>query len=88
MRFQKGNLAVLTGRFIFAPIIMSLLVFPSHMPVIMKEVFILQSCMPVVTNAPVVAKLYDADADFASIMVTETTLLSLVMVPVMMILSH
>lgn len=84
MRFQKDNLGVLSGRFIFAPILMSLLVLPSSMPVIMKEVFILQSCMPVMTNAPVVAKLYDADADFASIMVTETTLLSLVMVPVMM----
>ncbi|WP_270216913.1 AEC family transporter [Pediococcus pentosaceus] len=89
MRFQKDNLGVLSGRFIFAPIIMALLVSPSHMPVMMKEVFILQSCMPVMTNAPVVAQLYDADADFASIMVTETTLLSLVIVPIMMtILSH
>lgn len=89
MRFQKDNLGVLSGRFIFAPIIMALLVLPSHMPMMMKEVFILQSCMPVMTNAPVVAQLYDADADFASIMVTETTLLSLVMVPIMMtILSH
>jgi predicted permease len=89
MRFQKDNLGVLSGRFIFAPIIMALLVLPSHMPMLMKEVFILQSCMPVMTNAPVVAQLYDADADFASIMVTETTLLSLVMVPIMMtILSH
>ncbi|MGY1576694.1 AEC family transporter, partial [Pediococcus pentosaceus] len=87
--FQKDNLGVLSGRFIFAPIIMALLVLPSHMPMMMKEVFILQSCMPVMTNAPVVAQLYDADADFASIMVTETTLLSLVMVPIMMtILSH
>ncbi|WP_083484688.1 AEC family transporter [Pediococcus stilesii] len=84
MRFQKDNLGVLSGRFIFAPILMALLVLPSSMPTIMKEVFILQSCMPVMTNAPVVAKLYDADADFASIMVTETTLLSLVMVPIMM----
>jgi predicted permease len=89
MRFQKDNLGVLAGRFLFAPILMTLLVLPSSMPTIMKEVFILQSCMPVMTNAPVVAKLYDADADFASIMVTETTLLSLVIVPIMMgILTH
>ncbi|MCZ3393764.1 AEC family transporter, partial [Enterococcus faecium] len=53
MRFQKDNLGVLSGRFIFAPIIMALLVLPSHMPMMMKEVFILQSCMPVMTNAPV-----------------------------------
>ena len=84
MRFQKDNLGVLLGRFVFAPSLMALLVMPSSMPLIMKQVFILQSCMPVMTNAPVVAKLYDADADFASIMVTESTLLSLIMVPVMM----
>jgi predicted permease len=84
MRFQKDNLGVLLGRFVFAPSLMALLVMPSSMPLIMKQVFILQSCMPVMTNAPVVAKLYDADANFASIMVTESTLLSLIMVPVMM----
>mgnify|MGYP007124104275 CR=1 FL=1 len=30
--------------------------------------------MPVMTNAPVVAKLYGANSDYAAIMVTETTL--------------
>ncbi|WP_041534688.1 AEC family transporter [Pediococcus claussenii] len=84
MRINKDSLGVLSGRFIFAPIIMSLLVIWAPMPLLMKEVFILQSCMPVMTNAPVVAKLYNADSDFASIMVTETTLLSLIMVPIMM----
>ncbi|GEP19203.1 AEC family transporter [Pediococcus argentinicus] len=86
MRLNKDSLGVLSGRFIFAPILMYLLVAHSDMPNMMKQVFILQSCMPVMTNAPVVAKLYNADADFASIMVTETTLLSLAVVPIMMIL--
>lgn len=86
MRLNKDSLGVLSGRFIFAPILMYLLVAHSDMPNMMKQVFILQSCMPVMTNAPVVAKLYNADADFASIMVTETTLLSLAVVPIMMVL--
>lgn len=64
-------------------------VLPSSMPILMKQVFILQSCMPVMTNAPVVSKMYKADANFSSIMVTETTLLSLAIVPIMMlIISH
>ena len=50
----------------------------------MKQVFILQSAMPVMTNAPVVAKLYGADADYAAIMVTESTLLTLLVVPILM----
>lgn len=37
--------------------------------------------MPVMTNAPVVARLYNTDADFAAVMVTETTLGALLMVP-------
>ncbi len=52
----------------------------------MKQVFILQAAMPVMTNAPVVAKLYRADADYAAIMVTETTLLSLVVIPILMVI--
>ncbi|GKT04254.1 AEC family transporter [Furfurilactobacillus entadae] len=84
MRFDLSSAGVLFGRFIAAPALMLLLVQRSGMPVMMKQVFVLQSCMPVMTNAPVVAKLYHADADFAAVMVTETTLLSLVVVPVMM----
>lgn len=86
MRLNRYSLGILAGRFVIAPLLMTALVVKSNMPDLMKQVFILQSCMPVMTNAPVVAKLYDADADFASIMVTETTLLSLVVVPIMMVL--
>ena len=38
------------------------------------------------TNAPVVAKLYGADADYAAIMVTESTLLTMLIVPILMYL--
>lgn len=89
MEINRDSLGVLSGRFLFAPMLMMLLVLPSSMPILMKQVFILQSCMPVMTNAPVVSKMYKADANFSSIMVTETTLLSLAIVPIMMlIISH
>ncbi|HHU64556.1 AEC family transporter, partial [Streptococcus sp.] len=52
----------------------------------MKEVFIIQSAMPVMTNAPVVAKLYGADSDYAAIMVTESTILTMVVIPILMLL--
>ncbi|KRK40066.1 AEC family transporter [Loigolactobacillus bifermentans] len=84
MRLSRYSVGILVGRFILAPILMSALVLPSPMPVLMKQVFILQSAMPVMTNAPVVAKLYGADADYAALMVTETTLLSLIVIPILM----
>ncbi|WP_367371373.1 AEC family transporter [Pediococcus parvulus] len=84
VKINRDSLGVLSGRFIFAPILMSLLVLPMPVPVLMKQVFILQSAMPVMTNAPVVAKLYHADEKYAAIMVTETTLLSLIVIPLLM----
>lgn len=42
--------------------------------------------MPVMTNAPVVAKLYGADADYAAIMVTESTVISMAVIPILMTL--
>ena len=33
------------------------------------------------TNAPVVAKLYGADSDYAAVMVTETTLATMIVIP-------
>ncbi|QEA31990.1 AEC family transporter [Secundilactobacillus malefermentans] len=86
LTLNRANVAILLGRFLIAPIVMALLVLPTGMPLLMKQVFIMQSAMPVMTNAPVVAKLYGADANFAAIMVTETTLLSLIVIPILMVL--
>ncbi|MEJ6400203.1 AEC family transporter [Nicoliella lavandulae] len=85
-RFDRLNWGILLGRFILAPLLMTLLVTFTDMPILMKQVFILQSAMPVMTNAPVVSKLYNADSEYASVMVTETTLLSLVIIPILMTL--
>lgn len=84
MRLSRHSIGILVGRFILAPVLMSLLVLPAPVPLLMKQVFILQSAMPVMTNAPVVAKLYGADADYAALMVTESTLFSLVVIPILM----
>lgn len=86
LRIDRDALGILFGRFICAPVLMALLVLPSSMDTLMKQVFILQAAMPVMTNAPVVSKLYDADADYAAIMVTETTLLSIIVVPILMVI--
>lgn len=85
MRFDRDSIGILLGRFIFAPVLMTLMLMPMSIPLEMKQVFILQSAMPVMTNAPVVSKLYGADADYAAVMVTETTLLSLIVIPILMV---
>ncbi|WP_125761542.1 AEC family transporter [Companilactobacillus hulinensis] len=86
VKLHKENVGVLFGRFICAPLLMSALFLFIPGPALMKQVFIIQAAMPVMTNAPVVAKLYHADSNYAAIMVTETTILSLFVVPVLMMI--
>ena len=82
----KEQLLILLGRFLVAPLLMASIVYWVPLPSLMKQVFIIQSAMPVMTNAPVVARLYGADSDYAAVMVTETTLATMVVIPILMLL--
>ena len=82
----KDQLLILLGRFLVAPLLMATIVYWFPLPSLMKQVFIIQSAMPVMTNAPVVARLYGADSDYAAVMVTETTLVTMVVIPILMVL--
>ena len=82
----KDQLLILFGRFVVAPLLMASIVYWVPLPSLMKQVFIIQSAMPVMTNAPVVASLYGADSDYAAVMVTETTLATMVVIPILMLL--
>ena len=82
----KDQLLILLGRFLVAPLLMASIVYWLPLPSPMKQVFIIQSAMPVMTNAPVVARLYGADSDYAAVMVTETTLATMVVIPFLMLL--
>lgn len=83
---KKEQLLILLGRFLVAPLLMATIVYWAPLPSLMKKVFIIQSAMPVMTNAPVVASLYGADSDYAAVMVTETTLATMVVTPILMVL--
>ena len=82
----KDQLLILLGRFLVAPLLMASIVYWLPLPSLMKQVFIIQSAMPVMTNAPVVARLYGADSDYAAVMVTETPLATMVVIPILMVL--
>ena len=82
----KEQLLILLGRFLVAPLLMASIVYWMPLPNLMKQVFIIQSAMPVMTNAPVFARLYGADSDYAAVMVTETTLATMVVIPILMLL--
>lgn len=86
MKLDKDILGVLAGRFIISPLTMLLIVYFLPIPTLMKKVFIVQSAMPVMTNAPIIAKTYNADSSYAAITATVSTILSMVTIPIMMVL--
>ncbi|MSE22525.1 AEC family transporter, partial [Lactobacillus parabuchneri] len=43
LHFDRSNFLILFGRFLLAPLVMSLLVIPTPLPTLMKQVFIMQS---------------------------------------------
>ena len=86
IKLNKDIVGVLSGRFIISPLTMLLIVYFLPIPSLMKKVFIVQSAMPVMTNAPIIAKAYNADSSYAAVAATVSTILSMVTIPVMMVL--
>lgn len=84
LKIDKDVLGVLVGRFLVCPLIMVMMLILMPMPELMKKVFIMQSAMPVMTNAPIIAKVYGADSNYAAIMVTLSTILSVITIPILM----
>ncbi|MEQ8197231.1 MAG: AEC family transporter [Clostridiaceae bacterium] len=89
VKFDKYISGVLLGRFIISPLIMFIFLSFVDLPLMMKQVFIIQAAMPVMTNAPIIAKAYGSDSTYAAVMVTVSTILSMAAIPVyMMLIQH
>lgn len=77
---------LLAGRFIISPLVVLLLTLLIPVPILMKKVFIIQSAMPVITQAAIISKAYNADEKYAAVMVTVSTVLSLLFIPIYMLI--
>jgi predicted permease len=78
--------ALLFGRFVFSPLVVYGLSLVIPIPSLMTKVFIIQSAMPVITQAAITARAYDVDYRYATVMVTVSTILSVLFIPVYMLL--
>ena len=82
MRLTKDMIAVILGRFLVSPLIALLVCYLMPVPVLMRNVFVIQASMPVMTQVAILSKAYDSDEKYAAIMVSLTTILSILFVPV------
>jgi malate permease and related proteins len=84
IKLTKDVLAVVAGRFVISPLVVIIVVHFIPIPDLMKRVFVIQSALPVMTQAAIVSKIYEADSEYAAVLVTLTTALSLIAIPIYM----
>lgn len=86
IRFSRDIAAVLVGRFVISPLVVILAAHFFPIPELMEKVFIIQAALPGMTQTTVLAKLYEADTEYAALLVTITTLFSALAIPVYMMI--
>ena len=86
IRLNRDLLVLLAGRFIITPLIVIVVAAFFPIPELMKKVFVIQSALPAMTQTTLMAKLYGADAEYAAVLVSTTTVVALFAIPVYMVL--
>ncbi|MBP2058360.1 auxin efflux carrier (AEC) [Lactobacillus colini] len=92
VKFDKDTIVALLGRFILAPLVMILLirlVAPAigfSMAPLMSKTFIVQSATPALAVLPVLANEAHGDVDYATNVVVLSTILFIVVVPILMLI--
>lgn len=85
-KFSYDIIGIILGRFLISPILILMLCNFANVPSLMKEVFVIQASMPVMTNTAIVAKSYNADYEYATINTIITTIASLLVIPIYMLI--
>jgi len=88
IRLDKSLVTLIAARFILAPIILVVLLRFMPLPLLMKQVFVIQASMPIMTQTAIIAKSYNADYKYAAVMTSVTTLISLVTIPMYMVIMN
>jgi len=86
IHLSKDVIAVLLGRFIISPLLVLFVASFIPVPVLMKKVFVIQAALPAMTQVTIIAKVYEADAEYAAMLTAITTLVSAIAIPIYMML--
>lgn len=86
VHIDRDVLAVLFGRFILSPLLVIALSRFIELPSLMVKVFIIQSSLPIVSSAVLLAGYHQSDTAFASVAVSLSTLMAIGTIPFYMII--
>lgn len=83
--FDKDTIVTLVGRFILAPLIMLLVLkfFASNMATVEFKTFMIQSATPALAVLPILANQGKGDVEFSTNVVTLSTILFIVVIPIL-----
>ena len=84
--FSKDILAILLGRFVISPIAVLLVASFIPLPLLMKKVFVIQSALPAMPQVTIIAKVYEADTEYAAMLTAITTIVSAAVIPIYMLM--
>lgn len=87
IRIDRDLALVTVCRFILSPAVIIVMLRLTDLPMLMKQVFLVQSMMPAMTQTPILAAAYGADTEFAGLGTSMTTVLSLLVIPACLALS-
>jgi len=86
IRPSRDMFAILASRFLIAPIVVLITIHFIQVPPLVKNVFLIQASMPVMTQISVAAKAFRADSGYVAVMTAVTTICGLVTIPFFFIL--
>lgn len=86
MKFGRDLYAALAMRFLFLPVVTAVFLRLMPIPGQMKEVLFILSTMPSMTQMGIMAREYESDYEFACTVITATTVISMLTIPVFMYL--
>ncbi|WP_018664362.1 AEC family transporter [Heyndrickxia acidiproducens] len=90
IRFDRDTVFALLGRFVMSPIILIVLLISgthisgTHLPAMLQQTQIVQSATPMLAVLPILAAEAHGDVNYATNVVTTSTLLFVVVVPILM----
>lgn len=84
IRLTKDIITIVIARLFITPFVVVLLAHFSSEPILMKEVFIIQASLPIMTQTTIISKQYNSDYKYVAVLTTLTTIFSLITIPVYM----
>lgn len=86
IKISKDMALLAVGRMVMGPLVMCGFLYFFPMPALMAKVFIIQSSLPVMSQAAILSAHYHTDPEFGAQAVCLTTLLSMISIPLYMVI--